>query len=51
MITQIIRAAAGFLAGSAAIATAACVSEEASAQDSGYVIDAPDIVSMGSRWI
>ena len=35
-----------FLAGSAAIATAACVSEESSAQSSDYAIDPPDIVSM-----
>ena len=35
-----------FMAGGAAIATAACVSEKASAQSSGYVIDPPDVVSM-----
>jgi len=35
-----------FLAGSAAVATAACVSEEASAQSSDFVIDAPDTVSL-----
>lgn len=36
----------GFLAGSAAFATAACMSESASAQTAGYVIDPPDVVSM-----
>ena len=35
-----------FLAGSAAITTAACVSEESSAQAPGYAIDTPAIVSM-----
>jgi len=35
-----------FLAGSAAFATAACVSEASSAQTPGYVIAPPDIVSM-----
>jgi len=35
-----------FLAGSAAIATTACVSEKSAAQAPGYVIDAPDVVSM-----
>jgi len=35
-----------FLAGSAAVATAACVSEESSAQTAGYAIDPPDVVSM-----
>jgi fumarylpyruvate hydrolase len=35
-----------FLAGSAAVATAACLSEESSAQTPGYVIDAPDTVSL-----
>jgi fumarylpyruvate hydrolase len=35
-----------FLAGGAAVATAACVSEESLAQEPGYVIDQPDVVSM-----
>jgi fumarylpyruvate hydrolase len=35
-----------FLAGSAAFATAACVSQESSAQGSEFAIDAPDVVSM-----
>jgi fumarylpyruvate hydrolase len=35
-----------FLAGGAAVATAACVSEETLAQEPGYVIDQPDVVSM-----
>jgi fumarylpyruvate hydrolase len=35
-----------FLAGSAAAATAACISDPASAQTSDYVIDPPDTVSM-----
>lgn len=35
-----------FLAGGAAFATAACVSESSSAQTPGYVIDPPGIVSM-----
>ncbi len=35
-----------FLTGSATFATAACLSETASAQTPGYVIDPPDIVSM-----
>lgn len=35
-----------FLAGSAAFATAACLSETSSAQTHGYVIDPPDVVSM-----
>ena len=35
-----------FMAGSAAIATAACVSEDSSAQTPGYVIDPPEVVSM-----
>jgi len=35
-----------FLTGSAAFATAACLSEASSAQTPGYVIDVPDIVSM-----
>jgi fumarylpyruvate hydrolase len=35
-----------FLAGSAAVATAACVTEQASAQEAEYVIDAPDVVSL-----
>ncbi len=35
-----------FLAGGAAVATAACVSEETLAQSPGYVIDQPDVVSM-----
>jgi fumarylpyruvate hydrolase len=35
-----------FLAGSAAAATAACLSDSASAQSSEYVIDAPQAVSM-----
>ena len=35
-----------FLAGSAAAATAAIVSKEASAQDTEYVIDPPDVISM-----
>ena len=35
-----------FLAGGAAAATAACVSQETLAQESGYVIDQPDVVSM-----
>lgn len=35
-----------FIAGSAAVATAACVSEQASAQSGDFVIDAPDVVSL-----
>jgi fumarylpyruvate hydrolase len=35
-----------FLAGSAAAATAACVTENAAAQDEKYVIDPPEVVSM-----
>lgn len=35
-----------FLTGSAALATAACLSDEASAQATDYVIDPPDVVSM-----
>jgi fumarylpyruvate hydrolase len=35
-----------FMAGSAAIAATACVSEESSAQSSGYAIDPPEMVSM-----
>lgn len=35
-----------FLAGSAAGAMAACFSEQASAQEAEYVIDAPDVVSL-----
>jgi fumarylpyruvate hydrolase len=41
-----------FLAGGAALATAACLSETASAQAADYVVDPPDVVSMaihGSR--
>ncbi len=35
-----------FLAGSAAAATAAVISKDASAQDADYVIDPPDVISM-----
>jgi fumarylpyruvate hydrolase len=35
-----------FLAGSAAVATAACVSEKSSAQTPGFVINPPDVISM-----
>lgn len=35
-----------FLAGSAAFATAACVSETSQAQDNDYVIDPPDVVTI-----
>jgi len=35
-----------FLTGGAALATAACIAEETSAQGSEYVIDPPDIVSL-----
>lgn len=35
-----------FLASSAAVATAACVTENAAAQDEKYVIDPPNVVSM-----
>ena len=35
-----------FLAGSAAAATAAVISKDASAQDADFVIDPPDVISM-----
>ncbi len=35
-----------FLAGGAAVTTAACVSKQTLAQEPGYVIDQPDVVSM-----